>query len=111
MPISPATPPDSSIAVALLGRNHPVGVALGAVLFAYLDEQGNKLQIFANVSPELVLIIQGVIVMSVVIAYEAVQRYVLRAEEKMVGAAVHEGEDSGDTGPPPGPGETQEARS
>jgi general nucleoside transport system permease protein len=101
----------AGIAVALLGRNHPVGVALGAVLFAYLDEQGNKLQIFANVSPELVLIIQGVIVMSVVIAYEAVQRYVLRAEEKMVGAAVHEGEDSGDTGPPPGHDETQEARS
>jgi simple sugar transport system permease protein len=78
----------AGIAVALLGRNNPVGVAFGAVLFAYLDEQGNKLQIFAGVSPELVLIIQGVIVMSVVIAYEAVQRYVVRREEKMVGAAV-----------------------
>jgi general nucleoside transport system permease protein len=101
----------AGIAVALLGRNHPVGVAFGAVLFAYLDEQGNKLQIFANVSPELVLIIQGVIVMSVVIAYEAVQRFVLRAEEKMVGAAVDEVEDAGDTGPPPGHDETQGARS
>jgi general nucleoside transport system permease protein len=101
----------AGIAVALLGRNHPVGVAFGAVLFAYLDEQGNKLQIFANVSPELVLIIQGVIVMSVVIAYEAVQRYVLRAEEKMVGAAVDEVEDAGDTGTPPGHDETQGARS
>jgi general nucleoside transport system permease protein len=80
----------AGIAVALLGRNHPVGVAFGAVLFAYLDEQGNKLQIFADVSPELVLIIQGVIVMSVVIAYEAVQRYVIHREEKMVGAAVGE---------------------
>jgi simple sugar transport system permease protein len=80
----------AGIAVALLGRNHPVGVALGALLFAYLDEQGNKLQIFADVSPELVLIIQGVIVMSVVIAYEAVQRYVIHREEKMVGAAVGE---------------------
>jgi len=78
----------AGIAVALLGRNHPLGVAFGALLFAYLDEQGNKLQIFADVSPELVLIIQGVIVMSVVIAYESVQRYVLRREEKMVGAAL-----------------------
>jgi general nucleoside transport system permease protein len=78
----------AGIAVALLGRNHPVGVAFGALLFAYLDEQGNKLQIFADVSPELVLIVQGVIVMSVVIAYESVQRYVLHREEKLVGAAL-----------------------
>jgi simple sugar transport system permease protein len=78
----------AGIAVALLGRNHPLGVAFGAVLFAFLEEQGNKLQIFADVSPELVLIIQGVIVMSVVIAYEAVQRYMLRREEQRVGAAL-----------------------
>jgi len=97
----------AGIAVALLGRNHPVGVAFGALLFAYLDEQSNKLQIFANVSPELVLIIQGVIVMSVVIAYEAVQRYVLHREERLVGAAT--GDDEGGA-PPPGQGTPQEAR-
>jgi general nucleoside transport system permease protein len=91
----------AGIAVALLGRNHPVGVAFGALLFAYLDEQGNKLQIFADVSPELVLIIQGVIVMSVVIAYESVQRYVVHREEKMVGAAVGE-EDGTPPAPPDG---------
>jgi len=96
----------AGIAVALLGRNHPVGVAFGALLFAYLDEQGNKLQIFADVSPELVLIIQGVIVMSVVIAYESVQRYVVHREERMVGAL---GEESGRPGPPDGR-ERQEAQ-
>jgi general nucleoside transport system permease protein len=89
----------SGIAVALLGRNHPLGVAFGALLFAFLDEQGNKLQIFADVSPELVLIIQGVIVMSVVIAYESVQRYMVRREEKRVGAVL--GDDDGGTPPPP----------
>jgi simple sugar transport system permease protein len=98
----------AGIAVALLGRNHPVGVAFGALLFAYLDEQGNKLQIFAGVSPELVLIIQGVIVMSVVIAYEAVQRYLVHREERMVGAAVSEDDDGA---PPPGQATTQGARS
>jgi ABC-type uncharacterized transport system permease subunit len=98
----------AGIAVALLGRNHPVGVAFGALLFAYLDEQGNKLQIFAGVSPELVLIIQGVIVMSVVIAYEAVQRFLVHREERMVGAAVSEDDDGA---PPPGQATTQGARS
>lgn len=96
----------AGIAVALLGRNHPVGVALGALLFAFLDEQSNKLQIFADVSPELVLIIQGVIVMSVVIAYEAVQRYTVHRQERMVGAAIGE-----DGATPPAAGRTEGARS
>jgi simple sugar transport system permease protein len=74
----------AGIAVALLGRNHPVGVALGAVLFAYLNEQANALQIRAGVSSDIVSIIQGVIVLSVVIAYEVVRRYNNAAEQRQV---------------------------
>ena len=33
----------TGIAVALLGRNHPVGIAFGALLFAFLNEQSNPL--------------------------------------------------------------------
>ena len=33
------------IAVALLGRNHPVGIAFGALVFAWLTEQSNPLGI------------------------------------------------------------------
>jgi simple sugar transport system permease protein len=74
----------AGIAVALLGRNHPVGVALGAVLFAYLNEQANALQIRAGVSSDIVSIIQGIIVLSVVIAYEVVRRYNNAAEQRQV---------------------------
>ncbi len=74
----------AGIAVALLGRNHPVGVAFGAVLFAYLHEQANALQIRAGVSSDIVSIIQGVIVLSVVIAYEVVRRYNNAAEQRQV---------------------------
>jgi simple sugar transport system permease protein len=74
----------AGIAVALLGRNHPVGVALGALLFAYLNEQANALQIRAGVSSDIVSIIQGVIVLSVVIAYEVVRRYNNAAEQRQV---------------------------
>ena len=35
---------------ALLGRNHPIGIAFGALLFAYLNEQSNPLQILVGVS-------------------------------------------------------------
>lgn len=78
----------AGIAIALLGRNHPVGIALGALLFAFLDEQSNPLQIVVGVSPDLVKITQGVIVLTVVIAYEVVRRYRVRLEQRQVAAAL-----------------------
>ena len=65
----------AGIAIALLGRNHPIGIALGALLFAFLDEQSNPLQILVGVAPDIVKITQGIIVLTVVIAYEVVRRY------------------------------------
>jgi simple sugar transport system permease protein len=78
----------AGIAIALLGRNHPVGIALGALLFAFLDEQSNPLQILQDVSPDIVKITQGVIVLTVVIAYEVVRRYGVRLEQRQVAAAL-----------------------
>ena len=78
----------AGIAIALLGRNHPVGIALGALLFAFLDEQSNPLQIVLDVSPDIVKITQGVIVLTVVIAYEVVRRYGVRLEQRQVAAAL-----------------------
>jgi simple sugar transport system permease protein len=80
----------AGIAVALLGRNHPVGIALGALLFAFLNEQANPLQIRANVSDEIVNIMQGVIVLSVVIAYEVVRRVNDAAEQRKVAQQLAE---------------------
>jgi simple sugar transport system permease protein len=57
------------IAVALLGRNSPVGIALAALLFAFLDRAALPLQ-FADIPSSVVTIIQGTIVLAVVIANE-----------------------------------------
>lgn len=81
----------AGIAVALLGRNHAVGIAFGALLFAFLNEQSNPLQIRAGVSGEIVNIIQGVIVLSVVIAYEVVRRVNTAAEQRKVAQQLAEG--------------------
>src|SRR5690606_6318438 len=78
----------AGIAIALLGRNHPVGIALGALLFAFLDQQSNPLQILLDVSPDIVKVTQGVIVLAVVIAYEVVRRYGVRIEQRQVAAAL-----------------------
>jgi simple sugar transport system permease protein len=74
----------TGIAVALLGRNEPIGIFFGAALFAFLNEQSNRLQLETDVPIEVVQITQGVIVLSVVIAYEVVRRSRARLEQSKV---------------------------
>ena len=80
----------AGIAVALLGRNNAVGVAFGAVIFAFLNNQGNALNITAGISPHIVEVTQGIIVLAVVVAYELVRRYRVRLEQATVAAQVSE---------------------
>jgi len=93
----------TGIAIALLGRNHPVGIALGALLWAFLDRSAQILDI-EGVPKEIVVIMQGSIVLSVVVAYELVRRYGLRLEQRRVG------EETG-TAEAPAPAEVSGARS
>ena len=74
----------TGIAVALLGRNHPGGIAIAAVIFAYLNQQASALGIQAAISTEIIAVTQGVVVLSVVIAYEVVRRARARAEQAEV---------------------------
>lgn len=74
----------TGIAVALLGRNQPLGIAFGAVLFAFLTAQSNTLTLSTDISPSIVQITQGVAVLAVVIAYEVVRRYRARLEQRIV---------------------------
>ncbi|MGW5722160.1 ABC transporter permease [Amycolatopsis sp. NPDC003865] len=77
----------TGIAVALLGRNHPGGIALGALLWAFLDTSAVSLEQI-NVSKEIATIMQGIIVLSVVVAYEVVRRADLRSQQHRVGRAL-----------------------
>ncbi|MDP8959219.1 MAG: ABC transporter permease [Actinomycetota bacterium] len=67
------------IAVGLLGRKHLVGIALGAILFGLMDRSALILDL-RNVPREIVTIMQGMIVLAVVVAYEVVTR-MIQAEE------------------------------
>ncbi|MFN2453590.1 MAG: ABC transporter permease [Pyrinomonadaceae bacterium] len=56
----------TGIAVALLGRNHPVGVVLSALLFGALTRGGLFVDIFTeHVSKDLVLVLQAMIILFV----------------------------------------------
>ncbi len=51
-----------AIAVALLGRSHPVGVLLAGLLFGALEAGGRQMQVDAGVSIDLIGIIQALII-------------------------------------------------
>lgn len=62
-----ATPPGygfTAIAVGLVGRNHPIGVIFAGLLFGVLNAGGPSMQ-SANVSKEIVQLIQGFIILAV----------------------------------------------
>jgi ABC-type uncharacterized transport system permease subunit len=88
----------AGIAVALLGRNNPIGIAFGALIFAWLNEQASPLGIMAQISPDIILITQGAVVLSVVIAYEVVRRTRQRLEQRSVAEALASQRPAGDKG-------------
>ena len=52
------------IAVALMGRNHPIGIILAALLFGMLAQGGFELLWeMPGISKEVVLVIQGMIIL------------------------------------------------
>jgi simple sugar transport system permease protein len=63
----------TSIAIGLVGRNHPVGVVLAAVLFGALNSGATAMQSAAGTSKELVQILQALVILSVA-AFAAVAR-------------------------------------
>ncbi len=75
------------IAIALLGRNHAVGMALGALLWSFLDVSAQILDL-ESVPKEITIIMQGIIVLSVVVAYELVRRGAIAQEQRQVRARL-----------------------
>lgn len=54
-----------AIAVALLGRSHPVGILLAGLLFGALEAGGRQMQVDAGVSLDLIGIVQALIIVFV----------------------------------------------
>lgn len=65
------------IAIALVGRNHPLGLVIAAFFFAVLSQGG--LAIHAFVPKQMVEVLQGVVILSVAVAVPVVRRALLRS--------------------------------
>jgi ABC-type uncharacterized transport system permease subunit len=80
----------TAIGIALLGRNNPGGIALAALLWAFLDKASPALDYATPVAyeKEIATIMQGLIVFAVVISYEVVRTWGLRRQQSRVGAEL-----------------------
>jgi ABC-type uncharacterized transport system permease subunit len=51
------------IAVALMGRSHPLGVLLAALLFGFLYQGGAELALWTKIPRELIIVIQALVIL------------------------------------------------
>ena len=51
------------IAVALMGRSHPLGVFLAAILFGFLYQGGAELALWTKIPRELIVVIQALVIL------------------------------------------------
>jgi simple sugar transport system permease protein len=72
----------TGIGVALLGRNHPVGIVVAGLLFGFLEATGGPLQL-EGIPSSIVRVMQGITLFSVVIISGAADRwYAKRTTER-----------------------------
>ena len=76
----------AGIAVAFLGRNHPLGIALAAVLVGMLARGQDGVAVTTDLPQEILIILEGLLILSVVIAYEIARRVALRRRQREVRA-------------------------
>jgi simple sugar transport system permease protein len=77
------------IAVALVGRNHPLGVLLASLLFATLSQGG--LAIHAAVPKQLVEVLQATVILAMAATAPEIRRLLRRAARPRAGAAAPAG--------------------
>ncbi|MGH1447305.1 MAG: ABC transporter permease [Cognatishimia sp.] len=51
------------IAVALMGRNHPIGILMAALLFGFLNQGGAELALWTSIPRELIVVIQALVIL------------------------------------------------
>jgi general nucleoside transport system permease protein len=75
----------TGIAIALLGRNNPGGIAIAALVWAALERAGQSLPPI-GVPQEIVKILQGTLLLTAVIAFEVVRRFASAAQVREAAA-------------------------
>jgi len=69
-----------AIAIALLGKSHPLGVVLAAILFAAMRNGATRMQFLTQMPVDLISMLQALILLFV--AADAIVRYIYRIKAK-----------------------------
>ena len=69
-----------AIAIALLGKSHPLGVVLAALLFAAMRNGATRMQFLTQMPVDLISMLQALILLFV--AADAIVRYIYRIKSK-----------------------------
>lgn len=77
----------TGIAVALLAKNHPIGVIPAAILFGALSAGAGTMQLEADVPQKIILIIQALVIF--LVGAEGIVTWLIKSRQK--GAVTHAG--------------------
>ncbi len=70
------------IAIALIGRNNPLGIIFAALLFSFLKQAGYGLQLYTSVPNAVIYVITGLMILIIVVSGEVMNRYIRRLRKK-----------------------------
>ena len=73
------------IAIALIGRNSPLGVVFSSILFAFLKQAGYGMQLYTSVPNAIIYVITGLMILFIVIINEIMTRYVRALRKREAG--------------------------
>lgn len=72
----------TGIAVALMANNNPLGIVPAALLFGLLNRGAEGVQTFLSIPMELVVVFQGIIIISVAVTMQYVDRLIRERERR-----------------------------